>query len=169
MGFYEDVAEGPPILIRGGFFAAASEETSSVEFSITDPKGNVIFEKEDDAEGLFHFVAKKTGTYTFIVSNHKWMQEKTVTFAIGKGNETHLQTDHIDSMEEQVKAIDKSLVDIQTESTYLWIRQKSHMKTIESIHSRVVSFCGLELVIICAVSAFQVYYIKGLLSNRRIL
>merc|ERR1712194_65913 len=107
--FYEDVPEGEPIVIRGGFFAAASEETSSVEFSITDPTGNVIFEKEYDAEGLFHFVASKKGTYTFIISNHKWMQEKMVTFAIGKGNETHLQAEHIDSMEDQVKAIDKTL------------------------------------------------------------
>merc|ERR1712113_535233 len=142
---------------------------SSVEFSITDPKGNVIFEKQDDAEGLFHFIANKKGTYTFIVSNHRWMQEKMVTFAIGKGNVTHLQPEHIDSMDEQVKAIDKTLVDIQTESTYLWIRQKSHMKTIESIHNRVLSFCCIELLILIGISAFQVYYIKGLLSDRRIL
>merc|ERR1711920_1127093 len=119
MGFYEDVAEGPPILIRGGFFAAASEETSSVEFSITDPKGNVIFEKEDDAEGLFHFVANKKGTYTFIISNHKWMQEKMVTFAIGKGNETHLRPEHLATIDDQVRAVEKALVDIQSESTYL--------------------------------------------------
>ncbi|CAE7194676.1 TMED7, partial [Symbiodinium sp. KB8] len=127
--FYEDIPENsPPVLIRGGFFASASEETSTVEFSITDPKGNVIFEKKDQAEGLFHFMAKKSGTYTFIVSNHRWMEEKMVTFAVGKGNETHLQPQHLTTMEDHVKSIEKTLVDIQTESTYLWIRQKSHMK-----------------------------------------
>merc|ERR1712113_1240542 len=98
--FYEEIPEGSsPVLIRGGFFAAAAEETSSVEFSITDPKGNTIFEKEDEAEGLFHFIAKKSGTYTFIVSNHKWMQEKMVTFAIGKGNITHLRPEHLASID----------------------------------------------------------------------
>ncbi|CAE7728252.1 unnamed protein product, partial [Symbiodinium sp. CCMP2592] len=135
--FYEDIPENsPPVLIRGGFFASASEETSTVEFSITDPKGNVIFEKKDQvrfggnqtgkhvAEGLFHFMAKKSGTYTFIARH----QEKMVTFAVGKGNETHLQPQHLTTMEDHVKSIEKTLVDIQTESTYLWIRQKSHMK-----------------------------------------
>jgi len=168
--FYEDLAPGSsPILIRGGFFASAAEETSSVEFSITDPKGNVIFEKQDEAEGLFHFIATHPGTYTFIISNHKWMQEKMVTFAVGKGNETHLQTEHLDSLEDHLKAVDKTLVDIQTESTYLWIRQKSHMKAVESIHTRVLAFCVVEFLILVGISGFQVYYIKGLLSDRRIL
>lgn len=168
--FYEDLPSGAdPVLIRGGFFASASEETSSVEFSITNPKGNVIFEKNDEAEGLFHFIAAEAGTYTFIVSNHKWMQEKMVTFALGKGNQTHLQPEHLETMEDHVRAIDKTLVDIQTESTYLWIRQKSHMKAVESIHTRVLAFCVVEFLILVGISGFQVYYIKGLLSDRRVL
>jgi len=168
--FYEEIPEGsPPVLIRGGFFAAAAEETSSVEFSITDPKGNTIFEKEDEPEGLFHFVAKDPGLYTFILSNHKWMQEKMVTFSLGKGNETHLQAEHLETVEDHVKAIDKTLVDIQTESTYLWIRQKSHMKAVESIHTRVLAFCVVEFLVLIGISGFQVYYIKGMLSDRRLL
>lgn len=167
--FYEDVLPGQTVLLRGGFFAAASEETSSVEFSITDPKGTVIFEKEDEAEGLFHFIASQPGTYTFIISNHKWMTEKMVTFAIGKGNQTHLQPQHLQTMEDHVKAIDRTLVDIQTESTYLWIRQKSHMKAVESIHTRVLAFCVVEFLVLVGISGFQVYYIKGLLSDRRVL
>jgi hypothetical protein len=167
--FYEDLPEGETVLIRGGFFASASQETSSVEFSIQDPKGNVIYEKTDEAEGIFHFVASTPGTYTFIVSNHKWMEEKMVTFAVGKGNETHLQPEHLETMEDHIRSIDKTLVDIQTESTYLWIRQKSHMKAVESIHARVLAFCVVEFLILVGISGFQVYYIKGLLSDRRIL
>jgi len=165
--FYEDVT--PPVLIRGGFFASSKEETSSVDFQITDPAGDRIFEKTDEAEGLFHFFARKKGTYTFIVSNHKWMQQKMVTFAIGKGNETTLQTEHLDTIDSHMQVIDRTLKDIQTESTYLWIRQKSHMKTVESIHRRVFWFCVVEFLILMGISGFQVYYIKGLLSDRRVL
>jgi hypothetical protein len=165
--FYEDVT--PPVLIRGGFFASSKEETSSVDFQVTDPAGDVIFEKTDEAEGLFHFLARKKGTYTFIVSNHKWMQQKMVTFAIGKGNETTLQTEHLDTIDAHMQVIDRTLKDIQTESTYLWIRQKSHMKTVESIHRRVFWFCVVEFLILVGISGFQVYYIKGLLSDRRVL
>jgi len=165
--FYEDVT--PPVLIRGGFFASSKEETSSVDFQITNPAGDIIFEKNEEAEGLFHFVAKRKGTYTFIVSNHKWMQQKMVTFAIGKGNETTLQAEHLDDIGTNMQVIERTLKDIQTESTYLWIRQKSHMKTVESIHRRVFWFCVVEFLILVGISGFQVYYIKGLLSDRRVL
>lgn len=166
--FYEDVTT-EPVLLRGGFFASAEEETSSVDFQITDPTGDIIFSKNDQSEGLFHFIARKRGTYTFIVSNHKWMQSKMVTFAVGMGNDTTLQTEHLNTMDQHVKGIERTLKDIQTESTYLWIRQKSHMKAVESIHQRVFWFCFVEFLILIGVSGFQVYYIKGLLSDRRIL
>merc|ERR1711948_50613 len=56
--FFEDLPEdSPPVLIRGGFFASASDETSDVDFSITDPKGTTIFHRASEAEGLFHFIA----------------------------------------------------------------------------------------------------------------
>jgi len=166
--FYEDITT-PPVLMRGGFFASSKEETSSVDFQVTNPHGDIIFERYGEAEGLFHFLAIKKGTYTFIVSNHKWMQHKMVTFAVGKGNETTLQAEHLDTVESHVQVIEKNLQDIQTESTYLWIRQKSHMKTVESIHRRVFWFCVVEFLILVGISAFQVFYIKGLLSDRRVL
>lgn len=168
--FYEEIPQGsPPVLVRGGFFAASSEQTSTVEFTIMDPAGTVIFEKNDEAEGLFHFIANQSGVYTFGLSNSKWMEDKMVTFAVGKGNETHLQSEHLVTVEDHVKDIDKTLIDIQTESTYLWIRQRSNMKTVEGIHSRVLTFCIVEFLVLIGVSGFQVYYIKNLLSDRRVL
>jgi len=167
--FYEDVPAGPPVLIRGFFSASASEEPSSVEFSVTDPHGEDVFEKSDEPEGLFHFVATEPGTYTFILSNHRWTEEKMVTFAVGKGNKTHLQAKHLETMEDHIKSIERTLLDIQTESTFLWMRQKSHMKAVESIHTRVLAFCVVEFLILVGISGFQVYYVKGVLSDRRIL
>eukprot|EP00971_Amphidinium_carterae_P294030 5837960-Amphidinium_carterae.1 len=103
------------------------------------------------------------------MSNHQWMEDKMVTFAVGKQNSTHVKSEHLDSLEERIKRVDRTLIDIQTESTYLWIRQRSHMKAVEGIHARVLSFCLVEFLILVGISGFQVYYIKGLLSDRRIL
>lgn len=167
--FYEDVPKGPPVLIRGGFFASSEDETSSVDFTILDPKSKTIYEKHGEPEGLFHFQSKMPGTYTIIVSNHKWMTDKMVTLAVGKGNVTHLQPSHLTTVLESAQAIEKTLVDIQTESTYLWIRQRSHMKAVESIHTRVLAFCVVEFLVLLSIAGFQVYYIKGLLSDRRVL
>eukprot|EP00415_Alexandrium_ostenfeldii_P000197 UN0197 len=90
------------------------------------------------------------------------MQEKMVTFAVGKGNETHLQAEHLDTLEDHVKSIDKTLVDVQTESTYLWIRLKSHMKGVESIRTRVLAFCVVEFLIPCRPLGFPGLLHQGL-------
>lgn len=167
--FYEELAkDSEPVLIRGGFFATAGDEESSVDVSVLDPKGKKIYEASQ-AEGIFHFVASVPGIYVFNIGNRQQLTSQTVTFTVGKGNSTHLQKHHINTVEERVKAIDKRLLDIQTEATYLWIRQKSHMKAIENIHNRVFAFCVLEFLILTGVASFQVYYIKGLLSDKRVL
>lgn len=167
--FFEDVT--PPAFIRGAFFASADSETSDVDFQVTDPDGEVVFEQNGKPESLFSVTAKKKGLYTFIVSNHKWMEQKTVTFAVGKGTESDgaMQAEHLSDVDSQAKALEKKLRDIQTESTYLWIRQQAGQKGVESIHRRVFWFCVLQLLILMGISGFQVFYIKGLLSDRRVI
>lgn len=164
--FYEDVI--PPQTLRGAFFASDGTETSSVDFKILSPAGDVVYEKSAE-DGLFHVMAYKKGPYTFMVSNHRWMNQKMVTFALGAGNQTSIKKAHVHEVDNQIQAISKELKDIQSESTFLWIRQKAHMKQVESIHTRVFWFCVVELLILAGVSSVQVYYIKGMLSDRRIL
>eukprot|EP00386_Alphamonas_edax_P001499 GDKI01004498.1.p1 GENE.GDKI01004498.1~~GDKI01004498.1.p1 ORF type:complete len:277 (-),score=85.96 GDKI01004498.1:83-913(-) len=165
--FYKDVTV-VPTLIRGGYFVSADEDQSDVDFQITDPSGEVIF-KRSQSEGLFYFQANMTGSYSFIVSNHRWMQTKIVTFAVGQGNDTALQPAHLQSLDENIQKVDKQLKDIQSDSTYLWIRQRSHMRAVQSTNSKTFWFALVEFLCLLAVSAFQVYYIKGLLSDRRLL
>mmetsp|Transcript_60262 Transcript_60262/g.111757 ORF Transcript_60262/g.111757 Transcript_60262/m.111757 type:complete len:279 (-) Transcript_60262:125-961(-) len=167
--FYETVEKASEELIRGGFFSTAEGEDSAVDFVAEDPDGNVIYERSGEAEGIFHFVAEKAGDYTFHVSNNRWLESKSVTFILGKGNSTTLSEEHIQSLDTKIKVVSRALKDIQTESTYLWIREKAHMKTIESIHRRVLGFCVVEFMIIVGVSFLQAMYIKGLLSDRRVL
>lgn len=164
--FHEDIAQGPPVLLRGGFLAASDEGISSIDFSILDPSGELVYERHDEVEGLFHFYTKESGTYTFVLGNHKWLEDKMVTFTVGKGNNTHLQSGHLEPLEDQIKTIERTLISIQTESTFLWIRQKSHMTAVETIHSRVLAFCIVEFLVLVAISGFQVYYIKELISGR---
>jgi hypothetical protein len=71
-------------------------------------------------------------------------------------------------MEDRVKAVDSSLREIQTEGSYLWIRQKSQLQAIEDVNSRVFWFTVLEFLVLVTVAVLQVYYIKGMLSYRRL-
>ena len=82
----------------------------------------VVFERSGKEEGLFHFKALSKGTYTFTVSNNKWMEAKQITFALGVGSFNTLKLDHVESVDEAVQSVENMLKDIQTESTYLWVR-----------------------------------------------
>ncbi|OEH80326.1 hypothetical protein cyc_08618 [Cyclospora cayetanensis] len=165
--FYETI-ETEGVFLRGGFFVGGEEGDSAVEFSITDPDGDLIY-KKNKSEGLFYFTAKKKGTYSFILSNHRWMESKTVTFAIGRGVETALLPKHLSNAEEMVAQLERQLRDIQAESSYLWIRQRSLNDAAQGFLQRLSWLSGIEFLMLVATAAFHARYIVGLVSDKRIL
>lgn len=154
----------PNEYIRGGFFVTGNKK-SSIELTIVDPQNNKIFEKKDK-EGLFHFHADKIGSYSFILSNNKWVSAKTVTFAVGRGNFTSLKSDHLDPVNQKIQELDKVVKDVQADSSYLWIRQRSMLKSIEGNQTTVWVCSFIQLLVICGLAGFQVYYIKNLVNKR---
>ncbi|KAL8436687.1 hypothetical protein ACSSS7_001512 [Eimeria intestinalis] len=177
--FYEAV-ESDNVFLRGGFFVGGEEGDSAVDFSITDPDGDVIY-KKSRSEGLFYFTAKKKGTYSFILSNHRfslsllccvgnrWMASKTVTFAIGRGAETALLPKHLNNAQEMAEQLERQLKDIQAESSYLWIRQRSLNDAAQGFLQRLSWLSGIEFLMLIGTAAFHARYIVGLVSDKRIL
>lgn len=165
--FYYDAPEDWT-LVRGGYFVGASDESSDLDFTITDPGGEVIMKKAK-AESLFYFYTQMAGTYTFIISNHRWIYTKMVTFAMGAGNETTLSTDNLNDIGVHVNHISRMVQDIQSESQILWARSRTHLVSVENTTSRVFWFALIELFCVVVATLFQVYYIKGLVSDKRIL
>eukprot|EP01068_Selenidium_serpulae_P004970 Selendium_serpulae@DN3817_c0_g1_i1.p1 len=165
--FYHDV-EIEDELIRGGYFVSGAAESSDLDFTIMDPESKIIM-KRKDAEGLFHFTSKSVGTYTFVLSNRKWMESKMVTFAIGSGNETALTAQEVNSATANARQINRMLQDIQAESQVLWNRQRSHMKTVSSTHKRMFWIALIQLVALVSITMTQVYFIRHLFSHKRIL
>lgn len=165
--FYEAI-ETENVFLRGGFFVGGEEGDSAVDFSITDPDGDVIY-KKSRSEGLFYFTAKKKGTYSFILSNHRWMESKTVTFAIGRGVETALLPKHLNNAEAMTEQLERQLKDIQAESSYLWIRQRSLNDAAQGFLQRLSWLSGIEFLMLIGTAAFHARYIVGLVSDKRIL
>lgn len=168
--FYEDVSE-PGSLIRGAYFVIGSEteqEHTGVDFVVTDPDGAVVYERRDKAEGVFSHNTTKKGTYSIMIGNHKWMSAKQVTVLMGVGEHNALKSQDVTSVADGFTRVEAALKEIQSESSYLWIRQKSHMKAVSSINSRVYWYFLFEFLILLAVSSVQIYYVRGLLSNRRL-
>ena len=79
-----------------------------------------------------------------------------------------MKSNDLNPLTEGISAIEATLREIQSESSYLWIKQKSHMKAVSSINSKVYWYYLFEFVVLLIVSSIQIYYIRGLLSNRRL-
>eukprot|EP01067_Filipodium_phascolosomae_P002353 Filipodium_phascolosomae@DN2375_c0_g1_i1.p1 len=166
--FYEEVETDEPLLVRGGYFVSGDDDSADVDFQVLSPTGVSVW-KQSKSEGIFYFHTTMKGSYSFVVSNHRWLTPKTVTFAVGIGNDTTLHGSHLVTVDDGVHLLERQLKDIQSESGYLWIRQKSHMKKVASTKTRLLWFSILQFVVLIGVSFSQIYYIKALLSARRII
>lgn len=168
--FYEDVTV-PGTLMRGAYFVIDSlrdSGKSGVDLVITDPEGAIIYERKDKVEGVFTITANKTGTYSLMIGNHKWMTAKQVTVLMGVGEQKSLKSTDLDSLTEGIMQIENTVKEVQSESSYLWIKQKSHMKEVTTINRKMFWYHMLQLAVLAAVAAVQIYYIRGLLSSRRL-
>jgi len=168
--FYEDVQK-KGTLIRGAYFvigAENDEHNSGVDFVVTDPDGEILYQRHNQVEGVFSHTTLKTGTYTVMIGNHKWMSPKQVTLLLGVGENKNLKSGDLTSLTDGISVIETSMKEIQSESSYLWIKQKSHMKAVSAINSRVFWYHMFQFLILIAVSSVQIYYVRGLLSNRRL-
>jgi hypothetical protein len=76
-----------PSFVRGAWFVASNEQPD-IDLTILDPLKTVVYQKQKRKEGLFHFDAKRRGTYSFVFKNQKYLGKKTVTFALHCGNST---------------------------------------------------------------------------------
>jgi len=156
-------------LIRGAFFASGSGGSGEgkVRCDIHDPNGKIIFDKTQE-QGIFYFKGTVKGTYVISFSSASSVQGTArVSVTLGKGLRNWLSSDHIASLDTRMQQIEKALVDIQSESTYLWVRQMSAMKGMVTVNSRVFWLCVAEFIILFAVAGLQMYYVKGLLSDHR--
>lgn len=157
-----------PVLIRGAWLSTGADggKAAAVSINIVDPNEEKVFSAEAES-GVFYFMSHAKGRYSFFISATKWVKSQRVTFTVGKGIDASLEEEHVQPVEDRVKSIKSSLDEIQTEGTYLWIKKKSGMKQLASISSRMYWFSAVQFFFLVVVSAFQVYYIKSLLTDNR--
>jgi len=167
---YEDV-DALPMTFQGAYFVSSSED-ADIDFTIIDPTQKLIFRRPGKKEGIFYFNPNVTGTYTFVFNNRKWLGNKQVTFALNTGKvlgEELVNVKDLTPMEIQLTEADKTLREIQTETRFAYKRQGTHYKTTQANHNKVFYMAIFESLAILTVTIWQVYYIKRLLDNRRII
>merc|ERR550537_947697 len=164
--FYEHAEQGQ--LVRGAFFASKGEEASDIGFSIYSPGGGHLFD-HTGVEAIFHFRAKETGDFKFATLNPDFFSIKSCTFTVGVSTTEKVASHVLGPTHQKIQDILHVATDAQIQSKYLWKREAARLQYYNRMHYRVINFAILNFCVYAAVSAFQIYYIKGILSDRRVL
>eukprot|EP01016_Furgasonia_blochmanni_P004334 TRINITY_DN11680_c0_g2_i22.p2 TRINITY_DN11680_c0_g2~~TRINITY_DN11680_c0_g2_i22.p2 ORF type:complete len:185 (+),score=54.63 TRINITY_DN11680_c0_g2_i22:80-556(+) len=146
-------------------------DSSEIDFVIRNPIRKEVFRRRGKREGIFYFDAVDKGTYQFVFSNSKFLENKKVTFALHCGNSTDsvLVASDLDPLDVRLQGIDRTLKDIHVETKFSSMRQETHFKTVKSAHNKLYVLTLFEFVGIIGTTVWQIYYIKRLLDNRRII
>ena len=166
--FYE-VIDIVPSILRGAWFLA-SENTKDIDFKVQDPLKNIVFEKKGKKEVIFQIEAKRQGIYLFTFESLKIIGSQPITFTYNSGNSSNtvLKSEHLTPVESNLLNIQKSIKDFQVDNQFAQLRQETHFKTVSSANRNVFWFSLVESLGVIAVTAWQIYYIKKLLDNRRV-
>ncbi|KAL4490957.1 hypothetical protein ABPG72_008693 [Tetrahymena utriculariae] len=166
--FMEDITI--PTQMRGAFFVSYFSD-EKIDFIIRDPNKHKIFHKFNKREGIFNVNATTIGTYEFIFSNLRGKDKKSVTFALDVHNttETHLSHHDLDPVEKKLEHVASGIKDSLNEQRFSSRRQITQLESIQSAHSRLLIFSVVEIAIVVLATAWQIYYIKKILDNKRIV
>jgi p24 family protein beta-1 len=145
-----------------------------------NPKGKVIKSFVAKKEGIFYFDSNLVGMFEFRFSNDKWVEGKSVTLALHCGNSTDevLRGQHLSKYEKRLTKQDKKMKDLIVETKFSFQRQETHYKSeffindwvaVEKLHFKLFLFTMLESVGVLAATFWQIYYIKRLLDDRRLV
>mmetsp|Transcript_4473 Transcript_4473/g.12174 ORF Transcript_4473/g.12174 Transcript_4473/m.12174 type:complete len:212 (+) Transcript_4473:65-700(+) len=167
--------------IQGSFVAMPDLYGTQTEYdlSITAPSGALAHSIKAQTESKFRVVPYESGRYKFCltVSNQRKVsrtvrsgQADTVMWDMHVGhvdyNANHAKEDDTKSLWNAVDQVDAQLQQLRTTQTYLYWRERSHRKTIESTNSRVLWFAILRASTLVAASIAQVLGVRHMFSKK---
>ncbi|CAG9334712.1 unnamed protein product [Blepharisma stoltei] len=167
--FYADITISPSH-VRGAWFIS-SKETTDIDFFVVDPRDRVLIELRKRKEAVFWFDAMYKGQYFLRFKNYSLLQKHYVTLALHTGNSTEeiLLNQHLEPVEQYLVKIQKGVKDFQVDNQFATLRMESHYRTVASANDNLFWFSILESFGVAVVTFWQMFYIKKLLENRRML
>eukprot|EP01017_Pseudomicrothorax_dubius_P012278 TRINITY_DN1493_c0_g1_i6.p1 TRINITY_DN1493_c0_g1~~TRINITY_DN1493_c0_g1_i6.p1 ORF type:complete len:257 (-),score=47.94 TRINITY_DN1493_c0_g1_i6:374-1144(-) len=160
-----------PTKIRGAWFVGHEGE-NSLDFKVVDPLGKEVYNNKDNKkEGIFYFDTHHQGNFEFRFYNPSFTTTQKVTFVLHCGNATDslLTSTNIDPLEKKLRTIDKGIRDVHVETKFAAKRLDSHFQKVHSSHRRIYFLHIFESIAILGLTYFQIYYIKRILADKRII
>jgi len=173
--FFERVNAGTKM---GLMFEVAEGGFLDIDVVITGPDHKEIYKGVRESSGKYTFAAHMDGTYTYCFSNKmSTMTPKMVLFTI---DVTSAQENKVDpnapgqdgegqKLEEMIRELSNALTSVKHEQEYMEVRERVHRGINENTNSRVVIWAVFEAIVLVAMTAGQVFYLKRFFEVRRVV
>ncbi|GLJ40663.1 hypothetical protein SUGI_0839620 [Cryptomeria japonica] len=143
-------------------------ESPGIDFKVTAPGGNLVYNLKGSVGDKFEFRAPRSGLYKFCFHNSYSVPE-TVSFYIHIGHipsEHDLAKDeHLDPINVKISQLREALESASAEQKYLKARDARHRHTNESTRRRLIGYTLAEYVALIVASGTQVYLIRRMFSR----
>ncbi|KAK4058115.1 hypothetical protein OIO90_000854 [Microbotryomycetes sp. JL221] len=158
----------------GFYFAVQSGGSFDIDWTVTDPSDTIVIEGERERQGDYIFTAHLIGEYSFCFSNDmSSFSEKLVDFDIMVESEPRpiapakptALADQTSSLEESIYKLSGSLSSIQRTQKYFRTRENRNVSTVKSTQWRIFVFSIGESLVMCGMSAFQVWVVQRFFSG----
>lgn len=131
-----------------------------IDTTVRDPSGRLLFEQKHKDTGTYDFVADTDGRHQYCFSNKfSVVTDKTLSFNV-HGVLYLTEEEGLIPAERELRDLANNIQLFKDEQEYLSMRERVHRNTAESTNSRVKWWSILQTLLIVAVVAFQVYFVK---------
>jgi hypothetical protein len=170
-----------------GSFEVIHPDAKFIEVSVTGPKGYVHYEKSpskelagkaegeaDDAEisseGFFSFDAELNGEHTMCIANggdeKNDGQSRLIAFNFRAAREGEQDYQFV-GLKSELADLKEGLDLLKDHQSYMNQREDVHKDTLESINTKVLCWTVLEAIVLIAMTAWQIMYIRSFFEIKR--
>ncbi|GAA6051902.1 hypothetical protein JCM3770_006566 [Rhodotorula araucariae] len=164
--FFEDLHTEDKMTVT---YQVAGGGHLDVDFSLSGPGGRLINEQRKKDTGTHSFTADTDGRYTYCFSNEmSTVSGKTVSFNVH--GIMYVEDDgHTAPIEREIRQLAEALEAVKDEQEYIVVRERLHRDTAESTNDRVKYWSIVQTVMLFAVCAWQVFYLKRFFEVKRVV
>ncbi|KAK4052867.1 p24 complex component [Microbotryomycetes sp. JL221] len=163
--FFEDLHAEDKMTVT---YQVAGGGHLDIDFWLSGPPGDrVMYELRKKDTGTYSFTAEHDGRFTYCFSNEmSTVTGKTVSFNVH--GVMYVEDDgHTAPIEKEIRALSAALEAVKDEQEYIVVRERLHRDTAESTNNRVKYWSIIQTVMLFAVCAWQVFYLKRFFEVKR--
>ncbi|KAI8900612.1 emp24/gp25L/p24 family/GOLD-domain-containing protein [Globomyces pollinis-pini] len=168
--FYEQLTHGDRLEVSYEVIKSTSEY--EIDY-ITNPDGSMLHSVDKHRDAAFGFYAGSTGQHQMCFYNQNSPAEKVISFSfLGPDDLAHLKApdgSNEVALGKDLQSLSNEIRFMKDELSYMNRRLSRHKQTAESTNSRVFWWAFFQLLLLVAVSLFQISYLRQFFEKRRII